>query len=189
MIPFWALLLAALGLIFLLWLNHKIITWLHRPKSETTEPALASSRPLTSTPPAAHPSIGDRVMSSVWGPAGPVEAGVGPVPHRVPEPVSVSAKPSTADTEPVPGATGANPHDTAARDIIRASLIAELLDAGVITNRDKAICQAFKCSKAASTRPDAPFQVALRLVEQHRAKQQPEYIGEMIERIKAEQTA
>lgn len=86
--------------------------------------------------------------------------------HQVPEPVSVSAEPNTEDTEPVP---------SVARDIIRASLIAELLDSGLLTNRDKAICQAFRCSKASSARPDAPFQVALRLVEQHRAKHGPEF--------------
>jgi hypothetical protein len=112
------------------------------------------------------------------------KAGDGPVSHQVPKPVFVSAEPNTDDTAPVSSAAGASVIDTNARAIIRASLIAELLDSGLLTNRDKAICQAFHCSKAASTRPDAPFQVALRLVEQHRTKRQPEYVGEMIERVK-----
>jgi hypothetical protein len=98
----------------------------------------------------------------------------------------VSAEPNTDDTEPVSGATSASNIDTSARDIIRASAIAELLDSGLLTNRDKAICQLFRCSKASSARPDAPFQVALRLVEQHRAKARPEYVGDMIERVKRE---
>jgi hypothetical protein len=106
--------------------------------------------------------------------------------HRVPWSVSVSATPNTDDTEPVSGVAGASAIDTNARDIIRASVIAELLDSGLLTNRDKAICQAFRCSKASSARPDAPFQVALRLVEQHRAKARPELIGEMIERVQRE---
>jgi hypothetical protein len=46
--------------------------------------------------------------------------------------------------------------------------------------------QAFHCSKAASSWPDAPFQVALRLVEQHRVKRRSEFIGEMIERVQRE---
>jgi hypothetical protein len=95
--------------------------------------------------------------------------------HRVSEQVFVSAEPNTDDTEPVSGATGASLVDTSARDIIRASLIAELLDSGLLTNRDKAICQVFRCSKASSSRPDAPFQIALRLVEQHRTKHGPDY--------------
>lgn len=106
--------------------------------------------------------------------------------HPVSAPVLVSAEPNTEDTAPVPGATGASALDTSARDIIRASVIAELLDSGLLTNRDKAICQAFRCSKASSSRPDAPFQVALKLVEQHRAKARPEYVGDMIERVKRE---
>jgi hypothetical protein len=65
-------------------------------------------------------------------------------------------------------------------------LIAELLDSGLLTNRDKAICQAFRCSKASSSRQDAPFQVALRLVEQHRTKRQPEYISELRARVERE---
>lgn len=108
----------------------------------------------------------DRDRTSIY------DAGVGQVRHQVSAPVSVSAEPNTADTEPVSGVE----IDTSARDIIRAAMIAELLDSGLLTNRDKAICQVFKCSKAASTRPDAPFQVALRLVEQHRAKLGPEYV-------------
>jgi hypothetical protein len=114
------------------------------------------------------------------------DASAGQVWHQVPEPVSVSAEPNTDDTERVPGATGASAIDTSARDIIRASVVAELLDSGLLTNRDKAIMQVFHCSKAASTRPDSPFQVALRLVEQHRAKQRPEYVGEMIARVERE---
>jgi hypothetical protein len=65
-------------------------------------------------------------------------------------------------------------------------VIAELLDSGRMTNRDKASMQAFSCSKASSARPDAPFQVALRLVEQHRAKRTPEYVGDMLERVQRE---
>ncbi len=114
------------------------------------------------------------------------EAGDERVPHQVSGPAPVRVEPNPDDTEPVPGATGAGAIDTNARDIIRASLIAELLDSGLLTNRDKAICQAFRCSKASSSRPDAPFQVALRLVEQHRAKARPEYVGEMIERVERE---
>jgi hypothetical protein len=106
--------------------------------------------------------------------------------HQVPAPVFVSAKPNTDDTEPVPGATGASEIDTSVRDIIRASAIAELLDSGLLTNRDKAICLLFHCSKASSSRPEAPFQVALKLVEQHRAKARPEYVGEMIARVERE---
>jgi len=114
------------------------------------------------------------------------EAGDRQVRHQVPGPVSVSAEPNTDDTEPVSGARGASQIDTSARDIIRASVVAELLDSGLLTNRDKAICLAFRCSKASSSRPDAPFQVALRLVEQHRAKQRPEYVGELIDRVQRE---
>jgi len=114
------------------------------------------------------------------------KAGDGRVRHQGLAPVFVSAEPNTDDTELVPGATGASAIDANARDIIRASLIAELLDSGLLTNRDKAICQAFRCSKASSSRPEAPFQAALRLVEQHRAKARPEYIGDMIERVKRE---
>lgn len=106
--------------------------------------------------------------------------------HRVSEPVFVSAEPNTEDTEKVSGVAGV---DASARDIIRASVIAELLDSGLLTNRDKAICQAFRCSKASTSRPDAPFQVALRLVEQHRAKRRPELVGEMIERVQREVAA
>lgn len=95
--------------------------------------------------------------------------------HRVPGPVSVSAEPNTDDTSMVSGATGASAIDTSARDIMRAAVVAELLDSGLLTNRDKAICQVFRCSKASSSRPDAPFQVALKLVEQHRTKHGPEY--------------
>jgi hypothetical protein len=113
-------------------------------------------------------------------------AGDGQVRHQVPEPVSVSAEPNTDDTEPVSDAAGVSLVDTDARAIIRASLIAELLDSGLLTNRDKAIMQAFRCSKASSSRPEAPFQVALRLVEQHRAKRTPEYISDMIDRVKRE---
>jgi len=108
------------------------------------------------------------------------------VSHQVSAPVSVSAEPNTDDTERVPGARGASQIDTSARDIIRASVVAELLDSGLLTNRDKAICLVFHCSKASSSRPDAPFQVALRLVEQHRAKARPEYLGEMIARVERE---
>jgi hypothetical protein len=111
------------------------------------------------------------------------------VSHLVSGAVSVSAKPNTDDTSEVSGARSAAPADTPARNIIRASLIAELLDSGIITNRDKAICQAFHCSKASASRPDAPFQVALRLVEQHRAKVRPELVGEMIERVQREVAA
>jgi hypothetical protein len=71
------------------------------------------------------------------------KVGAEPVRHQVPEPMSVSAEPNTDDTGPVLGATGASAVDTNARDIIRASVIAELLDSGLLTNRDKAICQAF----------------------------------------------
>jgi len=113
-------------------------------------------------------------------------ASAGQVWHQVSEPVSVSAEPNTADTEQVSGATGASAPDTSARDIMRASVIAELLDSGLLTNRDKAIMQIFHCSKASSSRPDAPFQVALRLVEQHRAKKRPEYVGDMIARVERE---
>jgi hypothetical protein len=109
------------------------------------------------------------------------EADDEPVRHQVPRPVSVSATPNTDDTRQVSGAT-----DASARDIIRASVIAELLDSGIITNRDKAIMRVFKCSKASASRPDAPFQVALRLVEQHRMKQPPEYVGDAIARIERE---
>jgi hypothetical protein len=116
-------------------------------------------------------------------------AGAGQVRHRGAAPVSVSAEPNTDETEQVPGASGASTLDTSARDIMRASVIAELLDSGLLTNRDKAICQIFHCSKAASTRPDAPFQVALRLVEQHRAKRKPEYVGDLIERVHREVAA
>jgi hypothetical protein len=103
--------------------------------------------------------------------------------HQEAAPVPVSAEPNTDDAGQVPGASAL---DTSARDIMRASVIAELLDSGLLTNRDKAICQVFRCSKASSNRPDAPFQVALRLVEQHRAKRRPEYVGDMIARVERE---
>lgn len=115
-----------------------------------------------------------------------MESGVERVRHPLSEPVSVSAEPNTDDTEPVSGATRASENDTYARDITRAIVIAELLDSGLLTNRDKAIMQVFRCSKASSSRPEAPFQVALKLVERHRDKQRPEYIGEMIERVQRE---
>ena len=110
------------------------------------------------------------LMSRSGGGGGELSRGAESVRHPVSSAALPSAEPNTADTGPVSGAAGANIQESAARDIIRAALIAELLDEGIITNRDKAICQAFKCSKAASTRPEARFQVALRLVEQHRKK-------------------
>lgn len=119
----------------------------------------------------------------------PIEAGDRQVQHLVSEPVSVSVEPNTEDTEPVSGVTGASHVDASARNIIRASVVAELLDSGLLTNRDKAICQVFRCSKASSSRPEAPFQVALKLVEQHRAKARPELVGEMIERVQREVAA
>jgi hypothetical protein len=114
-------------------------------------------------------------MSSTRAEAGPIEAGDRWVSEEVPGPVSVSAEPNTDDTEPVSGVAGAIDIDTDPRAIVRAALIAELLDSGLLTNRDKAICLAFHCSKASSNRPEAPFQKALRLVEQHRAKRGPDY--------------
>jgi len=110
------------------------------------------------------------LMSRSGGGGGELLPGVEPVRHPAPNQVQPSAEPNTSGTSPVPGAAGAGALDAAARDIIRAALIAELLDSGLLTNRDKAICQAFNCSKAASTRPDSRFQIALRLVEQHRKK-------------------
>jgi hypothetical protein len=108
------------------------------------------------------------------------------VSHQVSEPVSVSAEPNTDDTEPVSGVAGASAADTYARDITRAITIAELLDSGLLGSRDKAICRVFRCSKASSSRPEAPFQVALKLVERHRAQQRPEYVGDMIARVQRE---
>lgn len=128
-------------------------------------------------------------MSSTPAQPASKEAGDSRVRHQVPELVSVLAEPNTDDTEPVSGAAGASQIDTSARDIIRASAIAELLDSGLLTNRDKAIMQIFRCSKASSSRPDAPFQIALKLVEQHRAKARPEYVGEMIERVQRDVAA
>jgi hypothetical protein len=128
-------------------------------------------------------------MSSAAARLTAIEAGDKRVRHQVPEPVSVSAKPNPEGTGGVPGGTGASAIDTSARDIIRASVVAELLDSGLLTNRDKAICLVFRCSKASSSRPEAPFQVALRLVEQHRAKARPEMVGEMIDRVHREVAA
>lgn len=113
------------------------------------------------------------------------DRGASGVRHQAGAPVSLSAEPNTGDTERVSGVD----LDADPRAIVRAALIAELLDSGLLTNRDKAICVAFHCSKASSSRPDAPFQKALRLVEQHRAKARPEYVGDMIARVEREVAA
>lgn len=71
-------------------------------------------------------------------------------------------------------------------DEVAAHAIAELLNAGLLTNRTKAIERVFHCSVTAKSRPDTPYQRALKLVEQYQAPARPEYVGDMIERVKRE---
>jgi hypothetical protein len=60
-------------------------------------------------------------------------------------------------------------------DEAAARAIAELLNAGLLTNRTKAIERVFHCSVTAKSRPDTPYQKALKLVEQYQAPAGPEY--------------
>jgi len=60
-------------------------------------------------------------------------------------------------------------------DEIAAQAIAVLLNAGLLTNRTKAIEQVFHCSVTAKSRPDTPYQKALKLVEMYQAPAGPEY--------------
>lgn len=71
----------------------------------------------------------------------------------------------------------------------QAEAIAALLDAGLLTNQAKAIETVYRVSRTAKSRPDTPYQKALQLVERLRARQRPELVGDMIERVKREVAA
>lgn len=81
------------------------------------------------------------------------------------------AKPSTPDNAQLPGNAVNSALPIEARDIIRATALAQgkaeavamLLKAGRLTNKAEAIEQVFGCSR--SSRPGSPYQQALALIE------------------------
>lgn len=74
-------------------------------------------------------------------------------------------------------------------DETSARAIALLLNAGLLTNRTKAIEQVFHCSVTAKSRPDTPYQRALKMVEQYQTPARRELVGDMIARVEREVAA
>ena len=71
------------------------------------------------------------------------------------------------------GAGVTNPDDiipTEAREIIRhyakAEAVADLIQAGLVTNQAKAIEAVYHCSRTSSSRPETPYQKARRQIDQ-----------------------
>jgi hypothetical protein len=79
--------------------------------------------------------------------------------------------------------------DELTADDASARAIALLLNAGLLTNRTKAIEQVFQCSVTAKSRPDTPYQRALKLVEQYQTPARPEYISDLRARVEREVAA
>jgi|GEM_PF-5957869 len=57
----------------------------------------------------------------------------------------------------------------------RAKTIAELYEAGIVTNLSKAICRVYGCSVQAASKPDSTYQQALSAVNRHLTRNKPQF--------------
>lgn len=57
----------------------------------------------------------------------------------------------------------------------KAQTIAQLYEAGVVTNLSKAICKAYGCSVQAASKPDSTYQMALKSVNKYLPQKAPQF--------------
>jgi hypothetical protein len=90
------------GLVFLLWLNHKLATR-GRPKSEEAETPAIASRPIAEEAPEITPSVIAQIMSTLLGSAGPIATPARPLPATGREAGQGVAKPCQGVNTELPG--------------------------------------------------------------------------------------
>ena len=203
MFVLWAIALGAVfGLIFLLWLNHKIATR-GQPKSETTEPTRVVPRSLTSASPTSpRPSIADVIMSRLWGAAGPAEDSARGLAQDLAKGLHPIATPRKPANEGLAlGGLGERAVNdlgditpAEARAIIRQQARAEAIvailkaaEAGKVKSAgDQAGLIEAVAGGARTSRPGTPYMALKVIVEELRGKSKPVYYDDLRQKIEAE---
>ena len=110
------------------------------------------------------------------------------------QPIAIANNAVNAELTVNPGDAGAvnssgNFIPSEARELIRfqakAEAIADLMNAGLLTNQAKAIETVYHCSRTSSKRPETPYQKAKQLIEQL-INPRPLYYDDLRAKIEAE---
>ncbi len=122
-----------------------------------------------------------RVLLPAWDGAvimSPLEAGEYDHLLAVPMPTTIP----TADTAPIAISSSeynGNLSDSGRVQFEeRARTIAELYEAGIITNISKAICKVYRCSVQSAAKTDSTYQMALKAVNRHLTRNKPQFRAE-----------
>lgn len=143
------------------------------------------------------PVLRARLMSLFPAPPAPIEAVDPPGCHPLPAASHPIAITSTAVNEGVTVNAGdaapvTDPCDripTEAREIIRlyakAEAIADLIQAGLVTNQARAIEAVYHCSRTSASRPETPYQKARAQIERLTSPR-PTYYDDLRAKVEAE---
>jgi hypothetical protein len=149
------------ALMFVLWLNHKMVTR-YRPKSGEEETPAIVSRSIEAEAAPVSPSLVGLIMSFLLGSAGPAERPATLLPAPSPEAGQLIAKPGNAVNDPLPGTM--LPEEI--REVVRFWAmvdVAERIIAGGKVGQTEAIELIFNCKR--SGRPESVYARAVAAIK------------------------